>query len=813
MTTVRPEIELTFLGGAGAIGASCALVRVAGTSLLVDCGVRFRAEDALPDLDALTGRTLDAIVVTHAHSDHTGGLPVVHEAFPDTPVYLTPPTLDLVGILQRDALKIMSSSEREDDIPLYNERQTESLLRVASPVHHHASVTVGEVCVTFLPASHILGASMVHLQTPGGNVLFTGDYCVTPQKTVDGLQRPALPVDLIVSESTYGDRLHADRRIAEARFVRTVAEILARGGRVLVPAFAIGRAQEVLVLLRDALRKGQIPQVPVFVDGMVRSVCGVYARHEPYVTRALAREIRSSRHPFYTGSIRPVSRPDDRRAVLEAGPCVIVASSGMLRGGPSAFYAAEMAKRAEDAILITGYQDEESPGRALLSLANQQGPRTLRLGEKEIEVRCRFETYSLSAHADRMQMVGLIEALAPETVVLVHGDPEAKRGLARSLGDREVALAGDGDQIVRTLRGQPSSARPRRSALPDRRIAALLVGPATGEPLRAATLAAAWAGRTCDAREIERFVEALVEAGAVRRDEEDPTLLWSLVGAPRPEVLDEHDERAQALKADNPKGRLLELCQRQRLPAPTRTETSDGGAVVVELLLVTDRGPLASGPHTATSKRLAEQLAAHRLLELLEQLGQSGASDGNGEVVVVSEERAEALRQENPKGRLLELSMHRGGHGPAFDIRGALVGFVGRGVLTTQQGALVSKTYSASRAKIVEQAASAELLQVVLQQQPAQAPVVQPGPPSRDPRMTLNEMRQLKLVRGFGYELVERRGPPHQPVFVIRGWIERPDGERVFTERAEARTRKEGEAAVAPWMVALAVASSGAVPG
>jgi uncharacterized protein len=291
----------------------------------------------------LTGKKLDAILVTHAHSDHTGALPVVHEAFPVTPMYLTPPTADLVTILQRDALKIMHAADREDDVPLYSERQVESMVEVLRPAEHHRSFTVGEVVVTYLPASHILGASMIHLATPGGHVLFTGDYCVGAQRSVPGLVRSSLPVDLLVTESTYGNRMHADRRVAEARLVQTIAEVVDAGGRVLVPAFAIGRAQEVLLILKAAIQRRQMPDVPVFVDGMVRAVCGVYGQHERYVTPALARDIRSAGHPFFTGKIQAVTSPRDRKHVLDAGACVIVSSSGMLHGGPSAYYAAELA--------------------------------------------------------------------------------------------------------------------------------------------------------------------------------------------------------------------------------------------------------------------------------------------------------------------------------------------------------------------------------------------------------------------------------------------------------------------------------------
>lgn len=255
----------------------------------------------------------------------------------------------------------------------------------------------------------------------------------------------------------------------------------------------------------------------------------------------------------------------------------------------------------------TGYQDEESPGAALLKLVANEGPRQLKLGDQMVDVRCRFSSYSLSAHADRMQMVGLIEALSPSTVVLVHGDRAAKEALVSSLGVDDIQLAADGDEIATYNKARPAAARPRTAPL-SAKAASALIGLDAGKPLAAASLAEAWLGHAVTPDELARFVEALIELGVARRDDADPALLWSLVPAPEA-ILDEASAEARALKADNPKGRLLELCARRRLATPEVIHTESGEANAVEIGLDTPEGSVTSGVVRASSKSLAEQMA------------------------------------------------------------------------------------------------------------------------------------------------------------------------------------------------------------
>ena len=466
-------MKLHFLGGADEVGASCLLVEAGGKRILVDAGVRMGsgAGDRLPDLARASDLGgLDAILVTHAHLDHTGALPLVHGAFPRAPVLMTPPTLGLLRILLLDALKIMEQqSEKEGEIPLYPLPAVESLLAKTTAVPFLDPVIVGAdsagaggLRVTFFPAGHVLGAAAVGLETAEGNLLVTGDVSVTDQLTVPGMPRPRFAPDVMVCESTYGARLHASRRAEEERLSQDVLDVLRGGGKVLIPAFALGRAQEVLLILRKALAGADAPRGVVYYDGMVRAICGIYGQHADALSRTLRDRARKGRGLFDTadGRIRPVGSAAERETILAGDPCVIVASSGMLSGGPSQHYAAMLAGSESSLISITGYQDEEAPGRRLQELAAGSGD-ALILGGRRVPLRCRVSTYALSAHADAQELAGLTQSLGPRDVVLVHGDPEARRGLAAKLFDvgcRRVHLPAAGDVLTVEAPTGPRSA-------------------------------------------------------------------------------------------------------------------------------------------------------------------------------------------------------------------------------------------------------------------------------------------------------------------------------------------------------------------
>ncbi|HEV2664843.1 MAG TPA: MBL fold metallo-hydrolase, partial [Blastocatellia bacterium] len=241
--------------------------------------------------------------------------------------------------------------------------------------------------------------------------------------------------------------------LEEQRLLEMVAGVIENKGKLLIPAFAIGRAQEVILMLLKQFRGKKLASFPVWIDGMVRTICGVYSRFPAHQTPYSRRLIEKHGNPFFNiiDEIRQVASPAEREKVLSGDPCVIIASSGMLTGGASAFYAQHLVDDERNGIAITGYQDEESPGRQLLALAESE-IRDVSIAGKTLEVKCGVEKYALSAHADCNEIAGLIEAINPREVVLVHGEGQSReslRDLLRRQGSRyrPVHLPRTGDTL------------------------------------------------------------------------------------------------------------------------------------------------------------------------------------------------------------------------------------------------------------------------------------------------------------------------------------------------------------------------------
>lgn len=429
-------MNLHFFGGANEVGASSTLIEIESVRILVDAGIRMGpGQDAqLPDLTALEGLGMpDAVLLTHAHTDHTGALPALECLLPaGVPTYCTPATKAITRVLLEDAVKRQRrGGEQQGPEPLYPPEAVSAALERMVDVSWREPVPIcgGALTATWIPAGHILGAAMIYIEGKQESLLMTGDVSVANQRTLPNLNVPTwCKPDVMVMESTYGDRRHEKREAQEHALAQDVAETIAAGGKVLIPTFAVGRSQEVLLVLKRAMQRNWVPEFPVYVDGMVRKVNQVYSDFSAELTSSLRRNVERGEALFYSEKIQQVSSREESDRVLSGEPCCIVASSGMLVGGMSSYYAGHLVQDAKNLIAITGYQAEGTPGRAL----ERERVWTLDDGTS-VNVTCKVKSYSLSAHADKQELTGLVQQVQPGKLFLVHGDDAAREALAEAV--------------------------------------------------------------------------------------------------------------------------------------------------------------------------------------------------------------------------------------------------------------------------------------------------------------------------------------------------------------------------------------------
>jgi Cft2 family RNA processing exonuclease len=415
------------LGAARSIGASCFRILIGPYEVVLDAGTRPKGNNPLPAFELLDQP--DLLLITHAHQDHLGALPVFHADFPGTPMFCTLGTRELAHVMLSDGLNVQQRNE--DSEPLFDEADLErSLFHLQTqPVGIDFEPLPG-LTVRFIHAGHIVGAACIYLRYGERSLIYTGDYHIANSRTTDGLRIADLPkADVLITESTYGNTSHPGRKQQERELIEAVTEVVQQGGNVLIPAFALGRAQELILAFRlsDTFRH---LGVPIYLDGLVRAVTDCFRSHLPLLPESVQR-FAQTQEPFFSDKspeIIPIESARDRPLAI-ARPSVVIASSGMLTGGASVHYAQILLERENAALFISGYTDEESPGRRVQAL---QTGSIIELAGRDITVRAQVRRFSLSAHADKVGICQVIEQVSPRSLILIHGSQDALHHLAYS---------------------------------------------------------------------------------------------------------------------------------------------------------------------------------------------------------------------------------------------------------------------------------------------------------------------------------------------------------------------------------------------
>lgn len=435
-------VRFTALGGAREVGRSCFLLQTPESKIMVDCGVNVASEDrAYPHLEAPEVRLpeLDAVVLSHAHLDHCGFIPYLFKYGFEGPVYCTPATRDLAVLLQMDYVEI---AEREGKPLPYTKRDIGTFLSHCIPLDYGDVTDIApDVRVTLNNAGHILGSSILHFHIGEGihNIVYTGDIKFDRTRLLSPAMYDFPRVETLIIESTYGgaEDIQPHRTDAENEFIHLVTETIDRGGKVVVPAFAVGRAQEMMVLLEDCKRKGLFKDLHVYLDGMIWEATAIHTAYPEYLSQDLRDLIfRADENPFLSDMFTRVSGPDQRANVIEGEPSVIISTAGMMAGGPIMEYFKRLAPDPNNTLIFVGYQSEGSLGRRI-----QKGWREIPLSSgkgrvEEVKVNMDIRTVEgFSGHSDRAQLLNYVRRISskPQRVLVVHGDAANCMDLASAL--------------------------------------------------------------------------------------------------------------------------------------------------------------------------------------------------------------------------------------------------------------------------------------------------------------------------------------------------------------------------------------------
>lgn len=432
-------IRLTALGGFREVGRSCVLASTKESSVMLDCGINVGAStDKFPffDVPEFSLRDLDAVIVSHAHLDHCGLVPFLYKYGYRGPVYTTLPTRNLMTMLQLDYIQIC---EKEGNPPPYSKGDVKTTVLHTIPLSWGKVTDIApDIKLTLHNSGHILGSSMVHLHFGKGgyNFVYTGDFKFQKSRLLEKAAVKFPRVESLLIEATYGgpqDRIPS-RQESEKELRQILITTIKRGGKILIPVLAVGRAQELIIILEEFISKGMIERIPIFLDGLIYEATAIHTAHPDFLSSDLREKIlHQGKNPFLSEYFTPVSTQEERQNVVAGGPCVILATSGMLIGGPSVQYLRELAEDENSALIFVSYQVSGTLGNRI-----QRGFREFQYVDEKGRtqlVRINLKIFSLegfSGHSSRSQISQFLRRIQPRPKIVLTNHGESSKCVSLS---------------------------------------------------------------------------------------------------------------------------------------------------------------------------------------------------------------------------------------------------------------------------------------------------------------------------------------------------------------------------------------------
>ena len=438
---VEEWVRMTMLGSAREVGRSCILLQTPNSKIMLDCGINVagHGKDKFPyfDIPEFDIRQLDAVVLSHAHLDHVGLLPYLYKMGFKGPTYMTPPTMDLAALVCLDFIGV---AYKQAATPLYSSKDVKEMVKHTVCLNFNEVTDITpDIRITFYNSGHALGSAMTHFNIGNGlhNFLYSGDYKYAKTRLLDPAIASFPRVESVLTEATYGGKTNTlpPRIESEEKMLDVIKRTVDRGGKVLIPELGLGRAQETMLIIEDAIKMGKLKKIPVYIDGMIWDINAIHTAYPDFLSNKVRASIFQDKNPFVSEIFSRVGSPQERKQVIEGGPCVVLATSGMLVGGASVEYFREFASSEKNAMLFVCYQGVGSLGRQV-----QEGLRDTKMTveghEEDVHVNMDVVTIDgLSAHAGRNEITAFFNNIRPKPkrIMINHGEVSRCLDLASAL--------------------------------------------------------------------------------------------------------------------------------------------------------------------------------------------------------------------------------------------------------------------------------------------------------------------------------------------------------------------------------------------